>query len=163
VRALVVADTHIPDHARALPDLVLREADRADLILHAGDVTRAAVLDELAGFAPVHAVIGNNDAPDVAAWGATETMELDIAGVAVGLIHDAGPSRGRSRRMRRRFPDASIVVFGHSHIPMDVEAEDDRLRLVNPGSPTWKRRQPYTTYAIIEFGRRIDVDIRSVR
>jgi len=65
--------------------------------------------------------------------------------------------------MRRRFPNARVVVFGHSHIPMDLEVEGDGLRLVNPGSPTWKRRQPYPTYAIVEFGRRMDVDIRSMR
>jgi uncharacterized protein len=141
VRVLVTADTHIPDHARVLPDAVYDEARRVDLIIHAGDVTRAAVLDELGRFAPVHAVIGNNDRADVAAWGAEDALEIDIAGVAVGVIHDAGPARGRPRRMRRRFPNACIVVFGHSHIPMDLEAEDGP-RLVNPGSPTWKRRQP---------------------
>jgi putative phosphoesterase len=162
VRVLVTADTHIPDHARALPDGVIDEARRADLIIHAGDVTRAAVLDQLGGFGPVHAVLGNNDGPDVAAWGAQETLEIDIAGLAVAVIHDAGAAQGRPRRMRRRFPNADVVVFGHSHIPMDLEAQDEGLRLVNPGSPTWKRRQPSPTFAIIEFGRRIDVEIRSM-
>jgi putative phosphoesterase len=162
VRVLVVADTHIPDHARALPDVILSEARRVDLILHAGDATRAVVLDELARYAPVAAVIGNNDREDVAAWGARETAELDIAGNSVALIHDAGPARGRPGRMHRRFPDAIVVIFGHSHIPMDLASEDDEVRLVNPGSPTWKRRQPYPTYAIIEFGRRIDVEIKTL-
>lgn len=162
MRALAIADTHIPDHARALPDAVLDAARRVDLILHAGDATRAAVLDELGCFAPVHAVMGNNDDPDVAAWGARETTELDIDGIAIGLIHDAGPTRGRPARMRRRFPNARIVVFGHSHIPMDLEVEGDGLRLVNPGSPTWKRREPHPTYALIQFGPTIDIDIRSM-
>jgi uncharacterized protein len=163
VRVLVVADTHIPDHAKVLPDVILREARGVDLIVHAGDATRAAVLETLASLAPAQAVIGNNDHSDVAAWGARESLELDIGGTAVGVIHDAGPAQGRARRMRRRFPNARVVVFGHSHIPMDLEVEGDGLRLVNPGSPTWKRRQPYPTYAIVEFGRRIDVDIRSMR
>jgi putative phosphoesterase len=162
VRVLVVADTHIPDHARALPDMVLDEARRADLIIHAGDATRADVLDSLARFAPVQAAMGNNDHADVAAWGACETAELEISGVQTGLIHDAGPAHGRARRMRRRFPNAIVVVFGHSHIPMDLESEDEGIRLVNPGSPTWKRRQPRPTYAIVEFGRRIEVDIKSI-
>ena len=162
VRVLVVADTHIPDHARALPDVILGEARRSDLIVHAGDTTRAAVLDDLAQYAPVQAVMGNNDHPDVAAWGAHETVELEIAGTAVALIHDAGPAKGRPRRMHRRFPNASVVIFGHSHIPMDLDAEDEHVRLVNPGSPTWKRRQPYPTYAIVKFGRRIDVEIKSI-
>jgi uncharacterized protein len=160
VRVLVVADTHIPDHARALPDVILTEARRADLILHAGDATRAAVLEDLARSAPVQAAMGNNDHPDVAAWGAKEATELEISGVSVGLIHDSGPARGRARRMRRRFPNADVVIFGHSHIPMDLEFEDDHLRLVNPGSPTWKRRQPYPTYAVVTFDRRIDVEIK---
>jgi uncharacterized protein len=162
VRVLVVADTHIPDHAKALPDVILAEARRADLILHAGDATRAVVLDNLARFAPVQAVVGNNDHADVAAWGAQETVELDIAGTTVALIHDAGPARGRPGRMHRRFPNASVVIFGHSHIPMDMGSEDDHVRLINPGSPTWKRRQPYPTYAIVEFGRRLDVEIKSM-
>jgi uncharacterized protein len=160
MRALVIADTHVPDHARALPELLLSEARRADLIIHAGDVTRATVLRELAALAPVHAVLGNNDGPDVAAWGASEAKTFDVAGMCVGLIHDAGPARGRPRRMRRRFPEAGLVIFGHSHIPMDLE--EDGVRLVNPGSPTWKRRQPHATYAVITFTRRIDVDIRSM-
>lgn len=162
MRVLVVADTHIPDHARALPDVILAEARRADLILHAGDATRAAVLDDLARFAPVHAVMGNNDQADVATWGAQETLEFEITGVQVAVIHDSGPAQGRVRRMRRRFPNANVVVFGHSHIPMDLESEDEGIRLVNPGSPTWKRRQPYPTYAIVEFGRRVDVDIKAI-
>ena len=161
MRVLVVADTHIPDHARGLPDVILAEARHADLILHAGDATQAAVLERLARFAPVQAVVGNNDDDDVAAWGAQQALELEIGGIAVALIHDAGPARGRAGRMHRRFPNASVVIFGHSHIPMDVGSAD-QVRLVNPGSPTWKRRQPYPTYAIVEFGRRIDVDIKSI-
>jgi putative phosphoesterase len=142
--------------------VILDDARRADLIVHAGDATRAAVLDSLACFAPVQAAMGNNDHADVAAWGAREAAQLEIAGFQLGLIHDAGPARGRARRMRRRFPNANVVVFGHSHIPMDVDSEDVGIRLVNPGSPTWKRRQPYPTYAIVEFGRRIDVEIKSI-
>ena len=162
MRVLVVADTHIPDHARTLPDVIFGEARHADLILHAGDATRAAVLESLARFAPVQAVVGNNDHADVAAWGAQQAVELEIGGIAVALIHDAGPAQGRAGRMHRRFPNASVVVFGHSHIPTDVESEADHVRLVNPGSPTWKRRQPYPTYAIVKFGKRIDVDIKSI-
>lgn len=162
MRVLLIADTHVPDHARALPTVLLEEARRSDLILHAGDATHAAVLDELARSAPVHAAMGNNDEPDVATWGAKDAIELDIGGVPVGLIHDAGAARGRPRRMRRAFPNAQIVVFGHSHIPMDLDDDDARIRLVNPGSPTWKRRQPAPTYAVAEFGRRVDVEIRSI-
>jgi putative phosphoesterase len=160
MRLLVIADTHIPDFARRLPAAILDEAATSDLVIHAGDVTTASVLGELSQRAPVHAVRGNNDLADVSAYGAAETLELEIEGVPVAVVHDAGPTRGRPSRMRRRFPQARLLFFGHSHIPMDVE--EDGLRLVNPGSPTWKRRQPNPTYAVVTIGRSIAVDIRRV-
>jgi putative phosphoesterase len=119
----------------------------ADLILHAGDVCTAPVLDELAGYAPVHAVLGNNDGADVAAWGAPETLDLDLAGLKVSMIHDSGPSAGRLGRLRRRFPGADLVVFGHSHIPLNEATEG--LRIFNPGSPTDRRRQPHGTIGLL--------------
>ena len=149
IRVVVVADTHIPDFARRLPEAVLREAERADVVIHAGDVTSPAVLDALAAFAPVLAVRGNNDGPDVAAWGAPETIETELDGVPSAVIHDAGPAKGRPARMRRRFPGARLVIFGHSHIPIDID--EAGVRLLNPGSPTWKRRQPTPTFAIVEI------------
>ena len=160
MRLLVIADTHIPDFARRLPAAILDEAATSDLVIHAGDVTTASVLDELSQRAPVHAVCGNNDLADVSAYGAAETLELEIEGVPVAVVHDAGPTRGRPSRMRRRFPQARLLFFGHSHIPMDID--EDGLRLVNPGSPTWKRRQPNPTYAVVTIGRSIAVDIRRV-
>lgn len=143
LRVGVVSDTHAPRFWKSMPLSVARELADVDLILHAGDVCRPSVLDELAALAPVHVVQGNNDGDDVAAWGAPETLELELAGVRVAMIHDAGQKQGRVRRMRRRFPTADVVVFGHSHIPWD-EAEDG-LRILNPGSPTDKRRQPHGT------------------
>lgn len=113
------------------------------MILHAGDVCTSDVLDELAAFAPVHVVLGNNDGEAVAAWGAPETLELDLAGLRVAMIHDSGQADGRAARMRRRFPTADLVVFGHSHIPMDQTASG--VRIFNPGSPTDRRRQPQGT------------------
>jgi putative phosphoesterase len=148
MRLVVLGDTHIPDFAKALPPGLLRALRRADLILHAGDVTASEVLDQLAGYAPVHAAMGNGDGPGVQAWGALPVVELDIDGIRVAMLHDAGPREGRERRMRRRFPQTDLVVFGHSHIPID--AEQDGLRLLNPGSPTWKRRQPAPTYATVD-------------
>jgi putative phosphoesterase len=147
VRIVAISDTHIPDFAKALPVTLLPALRRADLILHAGDVTRALVLDELASFAPVHVALGNGDGPDVAAWGATPDLRLDLEGVEVAMVHISGPAKGRERRLRRRFPEARLVVFGHSHLPMDLEFEG--VRLFNPGSPTWKRRQPAPTYGVI--------------
>jgi len=121
----------------------------ADLILHAGDVCTADVLDELAAYAPVRAVRGNNDGPDVAAWGAPETLEFDLDGLRVAMIHDSGPSAGRPARLRRRFPAADLVVFGHSHIPLDHAGNGQRI--FNPGSPTDRRRQPQGTLGLLEI------------
>jgi uncharacterized protein len=121
----------------------------ADLILHAGDVCTAPVLDELAQYAPVTAVAGNNDGPDVAAWGAAETAAVDIDGLRVAMIHDSGPAAGRLGRLRARFPDAGLVVFGHSHIPLDAASADGGFRIFNPGSPTDRRRQPHGTLGVL--------------
>jgi hypothetical protein len=134
----------------------------ADLILHAGDVCTAAVLDELAQHAPVTAVVGNNDGPDVAAWGAAETAALSVAGLRVAMIHDSGPAAGRLARMRARFPEADLVVFGHSHIPLDAAAEG--FRIFNPGSPTDRRRQPHGTLGVlgVEDGTLVEARIVEV-
>ena len=150
MRIAVLADTHAPRRWKRCPVAVADWLEGVDLILHAGDVCRAWVLEELAGFAPVRAVLGNNDTPDVAAWGAPESLVLDLEGLQVAMIHDAGPAQGRARRMRRRFPAAHLVVFGHSHIPLD-EAEHDGPRLFNPGSPTDRRRQPHGTVGLLHI------------
>ncbi|HEX6449298.1 MAG TPA: metallophosphoesterase family protein [Trebonia sp.] len=149
MRVVVVADTHAPRRWRNCPPRVAQQLRRADLILHAGDVCIAAVLDELEQYAPVVAVVGNNDAPDVAAWGAAETAELDIGGLTVAMLHDSGSASGRMNRMRRRFPRADLVVFGHSHIPLDESS--DGLRIFNPGSPTDRRRQPSGTLGVLHI------------
>jgi putative phosphoesterase len=161
-RVIVLADTHAPRRWKTCPPEVARHLRRADVILHAGDVCTAAVLDELAQYAPVHAVLGNNDKPDVAAWGALETVELDLAGLSVAMIHDSGAAAGRLRRMRRRFPAAQLVVFGHSHIPLDESGEG--LRIFNPGSPTDRRRQPRGTLGVlrVEDGHLLDTKIIAV-
>jgi putative phosphoesterase len=123
---------------------------RADLVLHAGDLISASLLDELALYAPVRTVKGNVDPPEV---DLPETLEFNFGGARVAMIHDSGRKEGRRRRLARRFPDARVVVFGHSHIPF-LEDEDGLL-LLNPGSPTDKRRQPDRTFALLhaEGGR----------
>lgn len=159
MRVVALADTHAPRRWRGCPPAVAAYLRDADLILHAGDVCVPSVLDELAAYAPVRAVSGNNDGPDVAAWGAPETQEFELAGLAVAMIHDSGPAKGRIARMRRRFPEADLVVFGHSHIPLDERG--DGIRILNPGSPTDRRRQPHGTIGIldVEDGRLLDVRI----
>ena len=147
MRIVVLSDTHAPRRWKSCPPAVAAELRGADLILHAGDVCTAAVLDELAQYAPVTAVAGNNDGPDVAAWGAAETASLTPEGLRVAMIHDSGPAAGRLPRMRARFPEADLVVFGHSHIPLD--AADEALRIFNPGSPTDRRRQPRGTFGVL--------------
>lgn len=162
MRVIALADTHAPRRWRSCPPRVARHLRQADVILHAGDVCTAAVLDELAQYAPVHAVCGNNDVPDVAAWGAAETAELDLDGLRVAMLHDSGQAAGRLRRMRRRFPRADLVVFGHSHIPMDHE--ENGQRIFNPGSPTDRRRQPRGTLGLLDIadGRLIRAQIAAV-
>jgi uncharacterized protein len=149
MRVVVLSDTHAPRRWRMCPPRVAEHLRGADLILHAGDVCTAAVLDELAQYAPVVAVAGNNDGPDVTAWGATQTAELALGGLRVAMIHDSGPAANRLARMRRAFPDADLVVFGHSHIPLDASGYG--LRIFNPGSPTDRRRQPAGTIGVLRI------------
>ena len=154
--AVVVSDTHIRrGGARRLPDTAYGWLEQADVILHAGDIVVGEVLDELRGFAPVHAVLGNNDRDLVGLL--PGTLDLEIGGVKVGMIHDSGPSTARAGRMRRRFPDADVVVFGHSHIPWNGPGLDGQL-LFNPGSPTERRAQPDHTLGTLrlEGGQVVD-------
>ena len=149
VQVVVLADTHAPRRWRVCPPRVAEHLRTADRILHAGDVCTAAVLAELAEYAPVTAVLGNNDGPDVAEWGAQRTAELDLDGLKVNMVHDGGAAAGRLTRLRRRFPGADLVVFGHSHIPLDESAPG--LRIFNPGSPTDRRRQPHGTLGLLQI------------
>jgi uncharacterized protein len=139
----VISDTHMPRGLRRLPVERLREAD---LILHAGDFMTVSVLEELEAVGPpVAGVYGNMD--DAALRRRLPERRIVVAeGVRIGMVHDAGPSRGRLERMRRRFPDADAVVFGHSHVPLHEEAGD--FQIFNPGSPTDRRRQARHTMGI---------------
>jgi putative phosphoesterase len=156
---LVVADTHLrADRRRDLPEAVWQAAAEVDVILHAGDVLTGSLLDDLAALAPLHAVLGNND--HGLERRLPETVQLDLDGLAVAMIHDSGPTKGRPGRMRRRFPEADVVIFGHSHQPLD-EPGDDGQRLFNPGSCTERRRAPHRTYGrlTIESGSLLRHDV----
>jgi putative phosphoesterase len=141
---MVLADTHIPRRAKILPRELVPYLEKADLILHAGDLLEPSLLDEMALYAPVRAVKGNVDPPDL---DLPETLEFEFGGARVAMIHDSGRKEGRRKRLHRRFPDARAIVFGHSHIPF-LEDEDGLL-LLNPGSPTDRRRQPRHTFALL--------------
>jgi len=145
----IISDTHLPRGRRRLPDLCLEWLRRADAIVHAGDLSTVAVLDDLRALGPpVTAVLGNVDEPALAArLPALASVELDN-GTRLGVIHDAGPAAGRLERMRARFPGCGAVVFGHSHIPLLACSPDDGLTIFNPGSPTDRRRQPEHTMGL---------------
>jgi putative phosphoesterase len=148
VRIAVIADTHMRDAGtRRLPDAAWAHLRQADVILHAGDVVEPGLLAALAEVAPVHAVLGNNDL--ALAGTLPETLELIFEGVRVAMLHDSGPRAGREGRLHRRFPDADLVVFGHSHIPWDDVGVGGQ-RLLNPGSPTERRGQPHRTMGLID-------------
>jgi putative phosphoesterase len=150
MRVVVLADTHLrPGRDKRLPDAAYDELARADLILHAGDVVTRDLLDELGGFAPVRAVLGNND---IGLTGVVpEADAFDVDGVRVAMIHDSGPRAGRERRMKKRFPGAAVVVFGHSHIPWNDTGIDGQV-LFNPGSAVDRRAQPHRTLGVLDLG-----------
>ena len=151
-RVVVLSDTHLrPGLRRRLPDAVYAALGGSDVILHAGDIVTGEALEELSGFAPTYAVLGNNDL-DPALSHLPEARVEVIDGVRVGMVHDSGPRTGRPARLRRRFPDADVVVFGHSHIPWNEPGIEGQL-LFNPGSPTDRRSQPHHTMGLLELHR----------
>ena len=153
MRLGIVSDTHLPRGNRALPDDCLERLAAADAILHAGDLIELAVLELLQSLGPpVHAIRGNVDSAELQAR-LPLVRTVEAAGARIAMIHDAGPADGRLARMRRRFPEADAVVFGHSHLPLH-EARDG-FAIFNPGSPTERRRAPHHTMglAIAEDGR----------
>jgi uncharacterized protein len=147
IKTIVLADTHTRGLTRTLPFGAWPYIESADHIIHAGDVVDPVLLDELKSFAPVTVVMGNCDAHDIRDWGATDVTEVEIGGVRIGIVHDSGISKGRRERMRKLFPSARVVVFGHSHMPFNED--EGGLLLFNPGSPTWKRRAPFPSMGIL--------------
>src|SRR3954462_5315363 len=139
----IISDTHLPRGRRTLPEACVERCRAADAILHAGDFIEAEVLDALLALGPpVHAVRGNVDSPALQAR--LPAARVVVAGGArIAMLHDAGPAAGRLARMRRRFPEADALVFGHSHIPLHDAAEG--FAIFNPGSPTERRRAPRHT------------------
>ena len=143
----VISDTHIPSRAPAIPEEVLGIFSQVGLILHAGDISVAAALTQLAALAPVRAVAGNVEDPALAGM-LPEQEVIEVGGLSIGLIHNSGPTAGRRERMRRRFPGCRVVVYGHSHQP--VIEDRDGLLLLNPGSACDPRRARIPTVAILE-------------
>ena len=145
MRLLLITDTHVPKRARDLPPAVWAEVDAADVVFHAGDWVDVPLLDALQVRSKrLVAVYGNNDGPALRAR-LPETARVTLDGVAFAVVHETGDAKGREARCAATFPDADVLVFGHSHIPWDTVAPSG-LRLLNPGSPTDRRRQPHCTY-----------------
>jgi putative phosphoesterase len=145
VKVVLLADTHVPRRARDLPAAVWAAVDAADAVLHAGDWVDAGLLDALeARAARLVGVVGNNDGAALQAR-LPLVARAELGGVRFAVVHETGGASGRERRCAAAYPDADVLVFGHSHIPWDTVA-DSGLRLLNPGSPTDRRRQPDRTY-----------------
>jgi putative phosphoesterase len=158
VRLVLTADTHVPVRARDLPPRLWDDIAAADVVIHAGDWVHETLLDEmLARSKRLLGVYGNNDGPALRAR-LPEIARADLDGLRFAVVHETGDARGRDARCAARFPDTDVLVFGHSHIPWDSTAAGG-LRLLNPGSPTDRRRQPACTHYTAEItdGRLHDV------
>jgi putative phosphoesterase len=161
LRLVLVADTHVPKRARALPEQVWAAVDDADVVFHAGDWVSQDLLDEFEQrSARLIGVYGNNDGDELRRR-LPETVSVTLDGVRFSLIHETGQAKGREQRCEALFPDADVLVFGHSHIPWDTVAPGG-LRLLNPGSPTDRRRQPACTYMTAVVGNGSLTDVRLV-
>jgi putative phosphoesterase len=158
VRLLLIADTHVPPRARDLPARVWDEVANADVVVHAGDWIALELVDELESrSARLVACWGNNDGPALRAR-LPERADVTLAGVRFSVVHETGAATGRDARMSRLYPDRDVLVFGHSHIPWNTTTKTG-LRLLNPGSPTDRRRQPFCSYltARVDDGAMTDV------
>jgi uncharacterized protein len=152
-RLAIVSDTHLPKRARALPAQVWEAVEAADAVVHAGDWVDEATLDEFQRRSRrLIACYGNNDGPELRRR-LPEVARAEFDGVRLAVVHETGSAQGREQRMDARYPDVDVLVFGHSHIPWDTVTPAG-LRLLNPGSPTDRRRQPYCSYmtAVVENG-----------
>ncbi|MDX6226426.1 MAG: uncharacterized protein QOE64_2802 [Frankiales bacterium] len=149
MRLVLIADTHVPKRARRLPSVVWDAVESADLVVHAGDWVDVALLDELESRSRgLLGCWGNNDGPELRAR-LPEVGRIDLDGLRLGVIHETGSAAGREARVDQRHPDLDVLVFGHSHIPWDTVTPAGK-RLLNPGSPTDRRRQPVGTYMTVE-------------
>jgi len=160
-RLVVMADTHLPKRARDLPAPLWVAVEDADVVVHAGDWVDVALLDELESRSRrLVGCWGNNDGPALRAR-LPEVARVELEGVRLAVVHETGSAQGRERRCAAAHPDVDVLVFGHSHIPWDTttETEHGPLRLLNPGSPTDRRRQPHCTYltATVDAGALHDV------
>ncbi|MFF4324034.1 metallophosphoesterase family protein [Streptomyces sp. NPDC001568] len=155
MRLLLTSDTHLPARAASLPEPLVAAVDDADVIIHAGDWIDEATLDLLGSRARrLIGVYGNNDGPDLRRR-LPEVARAELGGVRFAVVHETGAAAGRERRCAARFPDVDVLVFGHSHIPWDTTVGG--LRLLNPGSPTDRRRQPFCSFmTLTAAGARVD-------
>lgn len=161
MRLLMLADTHVPRRARDLPAEVWDEVAQADVVFHAGDWVTPELLDTLAARAArLVACWGNNDGPALRSR-LPERADVVLEGLHFTVVHETGAVAGREARMSRRYPDTDVLIFGHSHIPWDTTTSTG-LRLLNPGSPTDRRRQPACTYmtATVRHGDLTDVRLQ---
>jgi putative phosphoesterase len=163
VQLLLIADTHLPNRARDLPASVWGQVDSVDVVFHAGDWVVPSLLDDLEARAKrLVGCWGNNDGDELRRR-LPERADVELEGVRFAVVHETGASAGRDQRMAKLYPDVDVLVFGHSHIPWDTTA-DTGLRLLNPGSPTDRRRQPFCTYMTATVGDSVlsDVELHRV-
>ncbi|MBB1158763.1 MULTISPECIES: metallophosphoesterase family protein [Amycolatopsis] len=163
MRLLLVADTHLPKRAKELPAQVWDEVAQADVVVHAGDWVDVETLDALeARSARLIGVYGNNDGPELRKR-LPEVARETLEDVRLAVVHETGDAKGRAARCDALYPDVDVLIFGHSHIPWD-SVTPGGLRLLNPGSPTDRRRQPFCTYQTVELknGRLDSVELHEL-
>lgn len=160
---VLVADTHVPKRAKSLPGQVWDAVETADVVFHAGDWVDASLLDEFEHRSRLLVgVYGNNDGQDLRRR-LPETATATFGGVRFAVVHETGQAKGRELRCEALYPSADVLVFGHSHIPWDTTSPRG-LRLLNPGSPTDRRRQPACTFmeAVVDAGQLAQVRLLEV-
>jgi uncharacterized protein len=148
MRIAVISDTHLPRGSRELSPECVERLAAADVILHGGDVTEAAVLETLGELGPLHAVYGNMDSPELRAALPKERV-VEVGGVRIGMVHIPGPKAGHEARLAARFPGCDAVVYGHTHIP--EVAREGEVWILNPGSPTERRKAPHRSMLELEI------------
>jgi uncharacterized protein len=150
MEVVVLADSHLTRGFSAIGDQVIEAVASADVVIHAGDIVSRQALEELRMMAETYAVLGNND--HGLAGVLPKTLLFELAGLRLAVVHDSGPAKGRAIRLHRQFPDADLVIFGHSHVPIDEIGIEGQV-LFNPGSATQRRSQPHRTFGRLSLAQ----------
>lgn len=146
----VIADTHLSKHLYKMEDLLKLHLKNVDMIIHAGDYKNPKVVEMLEKQKKFIGVWGNNDGDSVKDK-VREKEIITIEGYKIGIFHGHGTNKNTMERAYEVFKEdhVDIIIFGHSHLPIIKTL--NKVLMLNPGSPTSKRKEKWYSYIILDL------------